>query len=50
MSEWSWLRMCFYLNQAASADYVREAARPAELPFERVIEAFAQTNGDRKES
>ena len=43
MSGWSWLRMCFHLDQAA---------RPpgAELPFERVIEAIAQTNGDRNGS
>ena len=41
---------CFYLYQAASADGVREAARRAALPFDRVIEAIAETTGDQKES
>lgn len=32
---------CFFLYEAASADVVRAAAIEAELPFERVTEAFA---------
>src|SRR5437764_5027776 len=32
---------CFYLCEACSADAVREVARRATLPFERVTEAMA---------
>jgi Nickel responsive protein SCO4226-like len=31
--------LCFLLFEAASADHVREAARSAGLPFERISEA-----------
>jgi hypothetical protein len=31
--------LCFLLFEAASADHVREAARCADLPFERISEA-----------
>jgi hypothetical protein len=33
---------CFYLYEAGSADAVREAARRAGLPFERISEAIAE--------
>lgn len=33
---------CFLLYEAASVDDVREAARRAELPFERVAAAVAE--------
>jgi hypothetical protein len=36
---------CFYLYEAASADAVREAARRASLPSERVIEAITRPTG-----
>jgi hypothetical protein len=36
---------CFFLYQAVSADAVREAARRAALPFERVSEAVAEAKG-----
>ena len=36
---------CFFLYQACSADAVREAARRAALPFERVSAAVAETKG-----
>lgn len=36
---------CFFLYEAASADAVREAARRAALPFERVSEAVAEPKG-----
>jgi hypothetical protein len=39
---------CFFLYQAVSADAVREAARRAALPFERVSEAVAESNGVEK--
>jgi hypothetical protein len=32
---------CFYLYEASCADAVKEAARRAALPFERVTEAVA---------
>ena len=35
---------CFFICEAASADTVREAARRAALPFERVAEAVAGSN------
>ena len=34
---------CFYLYEAETADAVREAARRAELPFERIAEAHTET-------
>lgn len=37
---------CFYLYEADAADDVREVARSAGLPFERVIEAITATTGD----
>jgi hypothetical protein len=37
---------CFYLYEAASAEAVREAARRAELAFERVVEAVASPKGE----
>jgi hypothetical protein len=37
---------CFYLYEAPSADAVREAARRAELPFDRVTEAVADMRGE----
>lgn len=39
---------CFYLYEAASADAVREAARRARLPFERVAEAVAEPKGESR--
>jgi hypothetical protein len=33
---------CFHLYAAASAEHVREAARRAALPFERVVEAISE--------
>lgn len=36
---------CFHLYEADSAEDVREAARRADLPFERVAKAF-QTKGE----
>jgi Protein of unknown function (DUF4242) len=36
---------CFYLYEATSADDVREVARRAALPFERIAEAIAASNG-----
>jgi hypothetical protein len=38
---------CFYLYEAASRDAVREAARRAQLPSDRVFEAISQPKGDR---
>ena len=35
---------CFFMCEAVSADAVREAARRAALPFERVAEAVAGSN------
>ena len=35
---------CFFMCEAASADAVRETARRAALPFERVAEAVATSN------
>ena len=35
---------CFYLYEAASAEVVREAARRAELRFERLTEARGREN------
>lgn len=35
---------CFCLYEAESAEAVREAARRAELPFQRIAEAFAETD------
>lgn len=35
---------CFFMCEAGSADAVREAARRAALPFERVAEAVAESN------
>jgi uncharacterized protein DUF4242 len=32
---------CFFLYEAASAELVREVARRAQLPFDRVAEAVA---------
>jgi hypothetical protein len=40
---------CFHLCEAASADDVRLAAERAALPFDRLIETVAGSNGDRKE-
>jgi hypothetical protein len=37
---------CFLLLEAGSAEAVREAARRAALPFERVAEAVAAPDGD----
>jgi hypothetical protein len=39
---------CFYLYEAASAEHVSEAARCADLRFERVAEAISQAKGDPK--
>lgn len=36
---------CFFLYEAVSADAVREAARRAQLPFERIAEAIAEPDG-----
>lgn len=36
---------CFFLYEAVSADAVREAARRAALPLERVSEAFTEPKG-----
>jgi hypothetical protein len=36
---------CFLLYQADSADAVREAAGRADLPLERVCEAFTKSKG-----
>jgi len=33
---------CFHVYEAASAEAVREAARRASLPFERITEALAE--------
>lgn len=38
---------CFYLYEAASAEQVREAARRAALPFERVAKAVSASPGGR---
>lgn len=38
---------CFYLYEAASADLVREAARRAGLPYDRMSEAVSESRGDR---
>jgi hypothetical protein len=35
---------CFHLYEAASVDAVREVARRAALPFERVTEAVAASS------
>jgi hypothetical protein len=37
---------CFLLYEADSADGVREAARRAGLPFDRVVEAVAESAVD----
>jgi hypothetical protein len=37
---------CFYLYEAPSADAVREAARRAQLPCDRVTGAISQPKGD----
>lgn len=37
---------CFYVYEAASVETVREAARRAALPFERVTEAVADPTGE----
>ena len=39
---------CFYLYEATSADAVREAARRAGLPFERVTEAVGNREGEER--
>jgi hypothetical protein len=36
---------CFFLYEATSADVVREAAHRAALPFDRITEAIAESNG-----
>ncbi len=36
---------CFYLYEADSGDAVREAARRAGLPFDRIAEAVAEPKG-----
>jgi uncharacterized protein DUF4242 len=36
---------CFYLYEADSLEHVHEAARRAELPFERVTEAVPDPEG-----
>lgn len=38
---------CFHLYEAASAESVREAARRAALPFERVTELGTEKGGTR---
>lgn len=38
--------ICFFLYEAASVDAVREAVHRADLPFERVSEAVAQSKGE----
>ncbi len=40
---------CFYLYEAASAELVREVARRAQLPFDRVAEAVADLAPTRHE-
>jgi Nickel responsive protein SCO4226-like len=37
---------CFFLYEAASAEAVREGARRAAIPFERVAEAVTESRGD----
>jgi hypothetical protein len=37
--------ICFFLYEAVSVDVVRQAARRAALPFERVSEAVANSKG-----
>jgi hypothetical protein len=37
---------CFYLYEAASVDAVRELAKRAALPFERVTEAVDASKGE----
>ena len=37
---------CFLLYAAARAEHVVEAARRAELPFERVTEALSESRGE----
>jgi Protein of unknown function (DUF4242) len=37
---------CFYLYEAASIDDVREVARRAELPLERITAAAGAWNGE----
>ncbi len=39
---------CFYLYEAASAELVRELARRAQLPFDRVAEALADAHGEAR--
>ncbi len=42
---------CFYLCEACSADAVREVARRATLPFERVTEAIGNPrDGDGRQA
>ncbi len=36
---------CFYLYEAETAEAVREAARRAALPLERITEAISQSKG-----
>jgi hypothetical protein len=37
---------CFYLYRAESAEQVREAARRAQLPADRVVEAITELKGE----
>ena len=37
---------CFFLCEATSVEAVREAARRADLSFERIAEAFAPTSSE----
>jgi hypothetical protein len=39
---------CFFLYEAVSAEAVQEAARRAELPFDRVTEAVADSGGEER--
>lgn len=39
--------ICFYLYEATSADDVREAARRAVLPFERVVATVSESTLER---
>ncbi len=40
--------ICFHLYEAETAEHVREAARRAELSFERVTEAFGESSRSRR--